>query len=73
LVHVTVAPLVTLIAFGVKARFRIETAVVATGVVPPPPPPPPVVPGPVLSDEPPQARMAAASGTIMRRVRIGTP
>src|SRR5687767_7042526 len=46
------------------------TEVVATGVLPPPPPPPP--PGSVLP-EPPHARMAAARGTNMRRVRIGTP
>src|ERR1044071_2344230 len=76
LVHVTVAPEATLIAEGVNASPFISTAVVATGPVPPPPPPPPpppVVPGPVLSEEPPQARMAAARGTKIIRERIGTP
>src|SRR5215217_6450095 len=70
LVHVTVAPGATMMARGLKVELTMLTEVVATGVVVPPPPPPP---GPVLSELPPQARMAAARGTNIRRVCIGTP
>src|SRR5215218_11491347 len=67
-VQVTEPPLATRAAAGLNLLPLISTlAAAGAGVVPPPPPPP--VPGPVLSEEPPQASRAAR-GMSLRRERM---